>query len=115
VSTDDEERLTLLAAGQRSKSVQLPIIATPTITQWPGRICAQAPSRPEGRARARSERSGESCTVPSTDRVSKCVMVGSRNGVQIVGRSCTLKRRTIAGDARLVFGCVIARGTSAVR
>ena len=33
-------------------------------------ICAQAPSRPAGRARARSKRSAEPCTVPSTDRAS---------------------------------------------
>ena len=33
-------------------------------------VCAQAPSRPEGRARARSKRSAEPCTVPSTERAS---------------------------------------------
>ena len=33
-------------------------------------IWAQAPSRPAGRARVRSERSAEPCTVPSTDRAS---------------------------------------------
>ena len=33
-------------------------------------IWAQAPSRPSGRARARSERSAEPCAVPSTDRAS---------------------------------------------
>ena len=46
------------------KSIRRPSRNCPTI------ICAQAPSRPEGRAHARAERSAAPCTVPSTDAAS---------------------------------------------
>ena len=71
MSTDDEERLTPLEAAVNGQD-RSSFASSP---RRPSRnsqdvICAQAPSRPAGRAYARAERSDEPCTVPSTDRAS---------------------------------------------
>ena len=64
------DRLPPLRFNVNSQIVTLSVITPRPSRNCQSVSCAQAPSRPEGRADARSERSGEPCTVPSTDRAS---------------------------------------------